>query len=210
MSDDYLSKPLSLTPTTGHDEPRPMRSNVTSASTTFGAPISPYLNYDPRFLQQAQPEFIFPEGATKQRGRFELAFSQIGSSVMIGAGIGGVAGFYNGMRTTKALQQTGKLWRTQMLNHVMKQGSGTANTLGTLAVMYSGFGVLLQAVRGEDDDINTVVAGTATGLLYKSTAGLRKCAFGGAVGLGISGLYCVLQMARANAASNGNSGLKFL
>lgn len=51
----------------------------------------------------------------------------------------------------------------------MKQGSGTANTLGTLAVMYSGFGVLLQAVRGEDDDINTVVAGTATGLLYKST-----------------------------------------
>lgn len=96
------------------DEPRSSRSsNVTSASSTFGAPISPYLNYDPRFLQQAQPEFIFPEGATKQRGRFELAFSQIGSSVMIGAGIGGVAGFYNGMRTTKALQQTGTLWRTQ-------------------------------------------------------------------------------------------------
>lgn len=54
----------------------------------------------------------------------------------------------------------------------MKQGSGTANTLGTLAVMYSGFGVLLQAVRGEDDDINTIVAGTATGFLYKSTGGL--------------------------------------
>lgn len=97
------------------DEPRTSSrfSNVTSASTTFGAPISPYLNYDPRFLQQAQPEFIFPEGATKQRGRFELAFSQIGSSVMVGAGIGGLAGFYNGLRTTKALQQTGKLWRTQ-------------------------------------------------------------------------------------------------
>lgn len=51
----------------------------------------------------------------------------------------------------------------------MKQGSSTANTLGTLAVMYSGFGVLLQWVRGEDDEINTLLAGTATGLLYKST-----------------------------------------
>lgn len=51
----------------------------------------------------------------------------------------------------------------------MKQGSATANTLGTLAVMYSGFGVLLQYVRGEDDEVNTVVAGTATGLLYKSS-----------------------------------------
>lgn len=56
-----------------------------------------------------------------------------------------------------------------MLNHVMKQGSGTANTLGTLAVMYSAFGVLLQNVRGEDDQANTMLAGWATGLLYKST-----------------------------------------
>lgn len=87
--------------------------NGSTAASTFAVPISPYLNYDSRFLQQAQPEFIFPEGATKQRGRFELSFSQIGSSVMIGAGIGGIAGFYNGLRTTKALQQTGKLWRTQ-------------------------------------------------------------------------------------------------
>lgn len=45
--------------------------------------FSPYLNYDTRFIQQAQPEFIFPEGASKQRGRFELAFSQIGSAVMV-------------------------------------------------------------------------------------------------------------------------------
>lgn len=77
------------------------------------SPLSPYLNYDPRILNQAQPEFIFPEGASKQRGRFELAFSQIGSSVMVGAGIGGLAGFYNGLRATSAAEQTGKLRRTQ-------------------------------------------------------------------------------------------------
>ncbi|XP_037959537.1 mitochondrial import inner membrane translocase subunit Tim23 [Teleopsis dalmanni] len=201
MGEEFLSKPLSFA-SPPVEEPKTARS----LSSAFGAPVSPYLNYDPRFLQQAQPEFIFPEGASKQRGRFELAFSQIGSSVMVGAGIGGVVGFYNGIRTTAAMNQTGKLRRTQMLNHIMKQGSGTANTLGTLAVMYSAFGVLLQYTRGEDDDINTLVAGTATGLLYKSSSGLRRCALGGGVGLGISALYCMYQYSRSK--SNGN--YKFL
>lgn len=73
----------------------------------------------------------------------------------------------------------------------MKQGSATANTLGTLTVMYSGFGVLLQYARGEDDEINTLVAATSTGLLYKSTAGLKRCALGGGVGLGVASLYCL-------------------
>lgn len=207
MSEDYLSKPISLSPSSSFDNDVTPKQNQTTEATasTFGAPVSPYLNYDPRYLQQAQPEFIFPEGANKQRGRFELAFSQIGTSVMIGAGVGGMAGFYNGITTTSALKQTGTLRRTLMLNHVMKQGSGTANTLGTLAVMYSAFGVLLQYVRGQDDDINTVAAGTATGLLYKSTAGLRKCALGGGIGLGVSALYCLFQLSRAN-----NSSMNFL
>ena len=37
------------------------------------------------------------------------------------------------------------------------------------ALMYSVFGVLLSYGRGVDDELNTVVAGTATGLLYKSS-----------------------------------------
>lgn len=76
--------------------------------------VSPYLNFDPAYLPEAtQPEFIFPEGASKQRGRFELAFSQIGASCMVGAGIGGASGFYNGLRMTVLEGQTGKLRRTQ-------------------------------------------------------------------------------------------------
>jgi len=157
--------------------------------------LSPYLNYDPKYLNISQPEFIFPEGAAKQRGRFELAFAQIGSSVMVGAGIGGAAGLYNGIRSTALAEQTGKLRRTQLLNHVMKQGSATANTLGTLAVMYSAFGVLISWARGDDDDINTVLAGTATGLLYKSSAGLRRCAMGGGIGLAVTSLYCLWNVA---------------
>jgi len=155
------------------------------------APISPYLNYDPGYLPPSQPEYIFLDGTKQQRGRFELAFGQIGGSCMLGATIGGASGFYNGMRTTTLAGQTGKLRRTQLLNHIMKHGSANANTLGTIAVMYSAFGVFLSWARGNDDDLNTIAAATATGMLYKSSAGLRKCGIGGAIGLGLSSLYAL-------------------
>nr|QBH72745.1 hypothetical protein [Liposcelis bostrychophila] len=166
--------------------------NVSVHSRQNLAQLSPYLNFDPGYLPPNQPEFIFLEGGSKQRGRFELAFSQIGASCMAGAALGGVGGFYNGMKSTTKLGQTGALRRTQLVNYVMKQGAARANTLGTLAVMYSGIGVILSWLRGTDDELNTIAAGTATGLLYKSTAGLRKCGIGAGVGLLLSSTYCLL------------------
>jgi len=35
-------------------------------------------------LQDPESQFIMPEGASQRRGRFELAFSQIGGSVCVG------------------------------------------------------------------------------------------------------------------------------
>lgn len=51
---------------------------------------------------------------------------------------------------------------------------------------------LILIVAGNDDELNTIAAGTATGLLYKSTSGLKKCGVGGAVGFALSGLYCLV------------------
>ncbi|XP_015520904.1 mitochondrial import inner membrane translocase subunit Tim23 isoform X1 [Neodiprion lecontei] len=155
------------------------------------APLSPYLNFDPSYLPASQPEFIFPEGAVKQRGRLELAFSQIGAACIIGAGLGGTSGFYKGIKATTLAGQTGNLRRTQLINHVMKHGSSLANTLGVISVMYSGFGVILSWARGTDDSINTLGAATATGMLFKSTSGLRKCASGGGIGFAIAAAYCL-------------------
>jgi mitochondrial import inner membrane translocase subunit TIM23 len=74
----------------------------------------------------------------------------------------------------------------------MKQGARSANSLGVVAVMYSGFGVTLSWLRGEEDELNTLAASTATGLLFKSTSGLRSCAKGGLVGLALGALYCAV------------------
>ena len=37
------------------------------------------------------------------------------------------------------------------------------------ALLYSVFGVAIEKVRGAEDDINTVAAGTLTGMLFKAT-----------------------------------------
>lgn len=39
------------------------------------------------------------------------------------------------------------------------------------ALLYSVFGVVIEKVRGAEDDINTVAAGTLTGMLFKSGGG---------------------------------------
>jgi len=153
--------------------------------------LSPYLNVDPSYLSPNGPEFIFPEGASRHRGRFEFAFSQIGGSVMTGAALGGLSGSYLGIRETMAAGLTGGVRRTQMLNVITKRGAASANALGVIAVMYSGFGVILSFLRGTDDELNTLVAATTTGLLYKSSVGLRRCAIGGAVGFSLAAVYCL-------------------
>ncbi|XP_076174897.1 translocase of inner mitochondrial membrane 23 isoform X2 [Ptiloglossa arizonensis] len=166
-----------------------MFGNVTSQQGLLS--LSPYLNFDPAYLPPSQPEYIFPEGVTKQRGRFELAFSEIGAACITGATIGGATGFYRGIKATTLAGQTGKLRRTQLINHVMKNGSSLANTFGIVSVMYSGIGVLLSWTRGTDDSLNTLVAATATGMLFKSSSGLRKCLRAGCIGLGVASIYCV-------------------
>ena len=71
------------------------------------------MNFDPAYLQTSQPEFIFPEGASHQRGRFELAFGSIGLACIGGGAFGGATGLIKGIRDTAAAGQTGKLRRTQ-------------------------------------------------------------------------------------------------
>jgi len=167
-----------------------MNVPVTSRSNTI---MSPYLNFDPAYIGPSQEsQFIFPEGANQRRGRFELAFSQIGGSVFAGGLFGGVNGLYQGYRETATNALTGAVRRTQMINFVAKQGASYGQTLGIIALMYSGFGVILSKTRGADDEINTLTAASLTGLLYKSSSGFKKCLRGGAVGFGLATTYILI------------------
>uniref|UniRef100_A0A4W5NB95 Mitochondrial import inner membrane translocase subunit TIM23 n=1 Tax=Hucho hucho TaxID=62062 RepID=A0A4W5NB95_9TELE len=154
------------------------------------SPLSPYLNVDPRYLLQGTDEFILPTGASKTRGRFELAFFTIGGSCITGAAFGTVNGLRMGLKETREMGWT-KPRNVQILNMVTRQGASWANTLGSVALLYSIFGVAIEKARGAEDDINTMAAGTLTGMLFKSTGGLKGVARGGLVGLAMSGAYAL-------------------
>ena len=95
--------------------------------------LSPYLNVDPSYLSQTQPEYLFDTEA--KRGKLEKSFTAIGSSVCIGSGLGGAYGLYNGIRKTAEMQ--GALRRTQIMNYTLKSGALVSNAFGTIAVSYS-------------------------------------------------------------------------
>uniref|UniRef100_A0A803Y699 Mitochondrial import inner membrane translocase subunit TIM23 n=1 Tax=Meleagris gallopavo TaxID=9103 RepID=A0A803Y699_MELGA len=152
------------------------------------SPLSPYLSLDPKYLVQDTDEFILPTGANKTRGRFELAFFTIGGCCMTGAAFGALNGLRLGLKETQNMAWS-KPRNVQILNMVTRQGALWANTLGSLALiktflengmqehcssrsealLYSAFGVIIEKTRGAEDDLNTIAAGTLTGMLYKST-----------------------------------------
>ena len=122
--------------------------------------------------------FSLDGGNRPSRGRFELAFSQIGGSVMAGAAIGGIVGCFNGFKVTSPnlatlnANQGGQAlsWsvrRSQILNYIAKTGAVTGNTFGVVALMYSAIGVGLGFVNETNEDANTIAAGTLTGILFR-------------------------------------------
>lgn len=170
--------------------PQYSKRELAGVPLTGMSPLSPYLNVDPRYLLQDTDEFILPTGANKTRGRFELAFFTIGGCCITGAVFGAVNGLRMGLSETRNMAWS-KPRNVQILNMVTRQGATLANTLGSLALLYSAFGVIIEKARGAEDDLNTIAAGTLTGVLYKSPGGLRGAARGGLLGLTLSGLYAL-------------------
>jgi len=79
------------------------------------------------------------------------------------------------------------------MNHVLKSGGLVSNALVTIAVSYSVMHCLLAwvPVIEDNDEAKSIISGTATGLFFKSTSGLQKCARGGAIGFGLSALWAL-------------------
>ena len=133
---------------------------------------------------------FLPTGANNTRGRFELAFFTIGGCCMTGAAFGSMNGLRLGLKETQNMAWS-KPRNVQILNMVTRQGALWANTLGSPALLYGAFGVIIEKTRGAEDDLNTVAAGTMTSMLYKCTGGLRGAARGGLAGLTLRSLYAL-------------------
>lgn len=163
-------------------------------------PTSPYIHYQP---YNDPNQYIIPNAAPGHtRGRFELAFSQIGGSVLTGALFGGTLGTARGVKLVKDIPSF-SIRRTQMLNSIVKGGTTSANAFGVVALVYSTIGVGLSLLR-DDDDINTISAATLTGFVTAAVTNksstwqklLMRSGIGASIGLGLSVLYCNSPLAK--------------
>merc|ERR1712243_467658 len=145
------------------------------------AQLSPYLNFDPSYLQSSEPDYIYDTEA--KRGRLEKSFTAIGSSVCAGAAVVGAYGLFDGIRQTASTSMSGRLRRTQITNYTLKGASSVSNALGSVVVSYSLFHALVSLADDDNaylaDEAKSCISGALTGLLFKSTSGIAKCGKGG-------------------------------
>eukprot|EP01136_Pigoraptor_vietnamica_P004600 Opistho-1_new@35100 len=152
---------------------------------TSNSHLSPYsLQFDPSLITTAFSvggvDYVFPESRQKHRSFGERICYGTGTSYLAGLSVGGVWGFYEGMRNPLAVSR--KLKINSVLNGMTKRGPFLGNNAGVIAFTYNAINSLAVHLREEDNALNVMGSAIATGVLFKSTAGLRAMAIAGALG----------------------------
>ncbi|KAK9236039.1 Tim17/Tim22/Tim23/Pmp24 family-domain-containing protein [Lipomyces kononenkoae] len=103
-----------------------------------------------------------------------------GTMYMGGLALGGAYGLAEGLRHSPA-SAPAKLKLNSVLNAVTRRGPYLGNSAGILAISYNVFNGLLDVYRSYHDAYNSIGAGAITGILFRSTKGIKQMAISGAL-----------------------------
>lgn len=103
--------------------------------------------------------------------------------------MGGAWGLQEGLRRSTA--QPPKLRLNSVLNAVTRRGPFLGNSAGVIAMVYNGFNSFIGHLRGKHDSANSVVAGALSGMLFKSTRGVRPMMISGGIVASVAGAWAV-------------------
>ncbi|KNC48088.1 CAMK/CAMK1 protein kinase [Thecamonas trahens ATCC 50062] len=168
------------------------------------AGMGEYTDLDPRDLDPfaslypmgaGKVEFVNPDEAERGWGKkllHQTAFAWVG-----GLALGTPWGAIEGLR--QAPGSSTKLRMNSLLNGVNRRGPPMANTLAAVALMYNIVEASLNFTTPIDPTYNGILAGVASGLIYKSTAGAKRMLVGGIGG----GLLAASFMLADFVAENG-------
>lgn len=84
-----------------------------------------------------------------------------------------------------------KLRLNSVLNSVTRRGPFLGNSAGVIAMVYNGVNSTIGYYRGRHDSANSVVAGALSGMLFKSTRGLRPMLISGGLVASAAGTWAV-------------------
>ncbi|KAG7443655.1 mitochondrial import inner membrane translocase, subunit Tim17/22 [Guyanagaster necrorhizus] len=105
-----------------------------------------------------------------------------------GLALGGLWGMREGARRPLAVSNT-RLRINSILNSVTRRGTFIGNSAGVLALVYNGVNCSIDAMRGKHDILGSMGAGGITGVLYKSTAGVKPALSAAIFMSGVAGIW---------------------
>ncbi len=103
---------------------------------------------------------------------------------------GGVWGLVEGLNRAPASAPP-KLRLNSVLNSMTRRGPFLGNSAGVVAMVYNGVNSTIGYYRGKHDAANSVMAGALSGMLFKSTRGVRPMMISGGIVAGIAGGWAV-------------------
>ncbi|KAL9598150.1 MAG: hypothetical protein Q9179_004012 [Wetmoreana sp. 5 TL-2023] len=106
--------------------------------------------------------------------------------------LGGAYGMAEGLRRTPASAPP-KIRLNSVLNSITRRGPFLGNSAGIIAMCYNGINSTIGYYRGKHDSANSIVAGALSGMLFKSTRGLRPMMISGALVAGAAGVWTVIR-----------------
>ncbi|PSR75257.1 Tim17/Tim22/Tim23/Pmp24 family-domain-containing protein [Coniella lustricola] len=103
--------------------------------------------------------------------------------------IGGAWGMQEGLR--RSAGQAPKLRLNSTLNAITRRGPFLGNSAGVVAIVYNCVNSYIGYLRGKHDAANSIAAGTLSGMLFKSTRGLRPMMISGAIVGSVAGAWTI-------------------
>ncbi|KAH8832401.1 Tim17-domain-containing protein [Flagelloscypha sp. PMI_526] len=115
-----------------------------------------------------------------------------GTMYLGGLAVGGLWGIREGASRPLAVSNS-RLRINSILNSVTRRGTFIGNSAGVLALAYNGVNSTIDAYRGKHDTLGSMGAGAITGVLYKSTAGVKPALAAATFMSGMAGLWSLVK-----------------
>ena len=129
------------------------------------------------------------QSALPSRGWSDDLCYGTGVTYLTALSMGGAWGLQEGLR--RSAGQPPKLRLNSVLNAVTRRGPFLGNSAGVIAMVYNGFNSYIGYIRGKHDAANSVVAGALSGMLFKSTKGVRPMLISGGIVASVAGAWAV-------------------
>ncbi|KAI0887402.1 Tim17-domain-containing protein [Annulohypoxylon maeteangense] len=129
------------------------------------------------------------QSAIPSRGFSDDLCYGTGITYLTALSLGGAWGLQEGLR--RSAGQPPKLRLNSVLNAVTRRGPFLGNSAGVVAITYNCFNSGIGYIRGKHDSANTIAAGGLSGMLFKSTRGLRPMLISGGIVASIAGVWAV-------------------